>query len=93
MPMMPEEHMLMLSIYFKQQQAIRILLDMLKSRGVLSADDEQAFSFSQTHNTPSNAALFAEAKENYVELANSLGIQTGLEQLPEAPLDWFRPTS
>lgn len=65
---------------------------MLKSRGVLSADDEQAFSFSQTVNVGSNAALFHEVKANYQALAKSLGMETGLEQLPDFPEEWFRPT-
>jgi hypothetical protein len=91
--MTPNEHYLVLLIYFKQQQAIRILLDMLRSYGVLTADDEQAFSFAQTANAPSNAAVFDEAKENYLLLARSLGIQTGLEQFPKPPLEWFRPAS
>jgi hypothetical protein len=89
----PQEHILVMSVWFKQQQAIRILLDMLKSRNILSADDEQAFSFSQTVNAPSNAALFDEVKTNYLALAKSAGIQTGLEQLPEFPAEFFRPTS
>ncbi len=91
--MTPNEHMLLLLLYFKQNQAIRILLDMLKSRGILTADDEQAFSFSQTANAPSNAALYDEAKGNYLAIAQSLEIPTGLEQLGEPPLDWFRPPS
>lgn len=91
--MTSDEHMLLIYIQFKQQQAIRILLDMLKSRSVLTADDEQAFSFSQTVNASSNAALFDEVKENYLKIAHSLGIQTDLEHLPEFPVEWFRPSS
>jgi len=89
----PNEHMLMLLIYWKQQKAIRILLDMLKSHGILSADDEQAFAFSQQQNISSNAALFDEAKANYLALAASLGIPAGLERLEEPSLDWFQPLS
>jgi hypothetical protein len=84
---------LVLYIYFKQQQAIRILLDMLKSRGIVTADDEKAFSFSQIVNAPSNAALFDEAKETYLRIAHSLEVQTGLERLPDFPVEWFRPSS
>ena len=90
--MTQSEHLLLVLIYFKQQKAIRILLDMLRSHGLLTADDEKAFAFAQTANAPSNAALFDEAKSNYMKIAESLGIQTGLEQLPEPPVEWFRPT-
>jgi hypothetical protein len=89
--MTPEEHMLMLSLYFKQQQAIRILLDMLKSRGVLTADDEAAFAFAQTQNTGSNASIFDEAKNSYLTMAHAVGVGTGLEHMPEPPLEWFHP--
>lgn len=91
--MTPNEHMLMLLLVMKQKQAIRILLDILKSNGILSGDDERAFDFSQSVNAPSNAALFDEAKAVYVEIAKSLGIHTGLETLPQFPTDLFRPPS
>jgi hypothetical protein len=89
--MTPEEHMLMLTLYFKQQQAIRILLDMLKSRGVLTADDEAAFAFAQIQNEGSNAAIFDEAKDAYLTMAHAVEVETGLEQMPEPPSEWFRP--
>ncbi len=91
MPMTPEEHMLVLLMLLKRNQAIKILIDMLKSRGVLTGDDDQAFQFSQMQDAASNAALFDEVKAQYLFLARTLGIQTGLERLPELPLDWFGP--
>jgi len=39
----------------------------------------------------SNAAIFAEAKAKYLELAKGLGIETGLENLPPASPENFRP--
>lgn len=89
--MTPEEHMLILLLSFKQQQAIRILLNMLRSRGVLTADDEEAFASALTQDAGLNAALFDQAKDAYLTIARSLEIQTGLEKLPEPPLEWFRP--
>ena len=85
--MTPQEHMLLLLLIMKQNQSIKILLDALKSRGVLTGDDPQAFEFSQMQDVLSNAALFDEAKEKYLILARSLGIQTGLENMPKLPLD------
>ncbi len=83
--------MLLLLLLMKRNQSIKILIDVLKSRGVLTADDAQAFEFSQMQDAPSNAALFDEMKEQYLVLAKSLGIQTGLEHMPELPVDWFGP--
>jgi hypothetical protein len=86
-----DEHMLLILLLLKQNQSIKILINALKSRGVWSGDDAQAFEFSQVQDAASNAALFDELRRNYVTLANSLGIQTGLEDMPELPVDWFRP--
>lgn len=77
-----DEHMLLLMLLMKQNQSIKILIDALKSRGVWTGDDAQAFEFSQMQDAPSNAALFAQMKQTYLTLANSLGIQTGLEDMP-----------
>jgi hypothetical protein len=91
MPMTTEEHMLMLALLMKQHQSIKILLDVLKSRYVLTGDDAEAFEFSQTQDAASNAALYHQMKEAYLLIAKSLGIETGLEKLPQPPVDWFRP--
>ncbi len=88
--MTTDEHMLVLQLFFKQRQAIRILLNMLKSHGILTEDDEKAFASAQTQDTGSNAAIFDEAKHFYLSLAHSLAVETGLENIPEPPLDWFR---
>lgn len=85
-----EEHILLLHLFFKQQQAIRILLDMLRSRGVLTDDDEKAFAAAQMQNAGSNAAIFAEMKANYLKIARAAGVETGLEQLPDPPEDAFQ---
>jgi hypothetical protein len=89
--MTPDEHMLVLQLLFKQRQALRILLDMLKSRGVLTDDDEQAFSSAQTQNAPSNAAIFEEAKSLYLMLADSLELETGLLREWNPPISFFEP--
>lgn len=89
--MTPKEHALVLAIFAKQNQFIKVIIDMLKSRGLLTGDDAQAFEFSQTIDAKSNAALFAEAKAKYLELAKGLGIETGLENLPPVPEGFFRP--
>jgi hypothetical protein len=89
--MTTKEHLLVLTLFTKQNQFIKVLLDILKSRGILAADDASAFAFSQNVDAFSNAAIFAEAKAKYLELANELGIETGLENLPPASEEHFRP--
>lgn len=89
--MTTDEHILMLTLFFKQKVAIRILLNMLKSRDLLTDDDERAFASAQVQDVGLTAALHHEARREYLALAHSAGIQTGLEQLPEPPIDWFRP--
>lgn len=77
--------------FHKQRQATRMLLNMLRSRGVLTDDDEKAFASAQTQDVGSNAALFDEAKEAYLKIAHSLDMETGLENMPKPPLAWFEP--
>jgi len=89
--MTTKEHMLVLTLFTKQNQLIKVLLDILKSRGILASDDARAFEFSQVVDASSNAAIFAEAKAKYLELAKGLGIETGLENLPPASPENFRP--
>lgn len=82
--------MLMLLLLFKQRQAIRILLDMLTSRKVLTDDDEQAFTSVLNQDTIVNAEIFEEARAAYLAIAHQLGVETGLEKQPKLPSTWFR---
>jgi hypothetical protein len=87
--MTTKEHMLVLALFAKQNQLIKVLVNILKSRGILAGDDAGAFEFSQNVDASSNAAIFAEAKAKYLELAKGLGIETGLEKLPPASSEDF----
>jgi hypothetical protein len=89
--MTPDEHMLILQLLFKQRQALRILLDMLKSRGVLTDDDDKAFASVQLQDAPSNAAIFEEAKSLYLKLADSLELDTGPLREWNPPISFFEP--
>jgi hypothetical protein len=60
---------------------IKTLGDVLKSRGIISDDDLSAFSFSVSTDTHATAALFADMTALYVQVAQSMGIQTGIESL------------
>jgi hypothetical protein len=89
----PKEHLLVLALFTKQAQMTKVLLDILKSRGVLTGDDARAFEFSQNIDAASNAALFEQAKEKYLVMAKGLGIETGLENLPPSSEQHFHPTN
>lgn len=89
--MTTEEHMLMVLIFYKQRQAIQILIDMLKSRGTLTGDDEAAFSFAQTANAESSAEIYRQARKDYMTLAQAAGVETGLQQFESPPSTWFQP--
>lgn len=91
--MTKEEHMLVLSLFTKQSQMIKVLLDIMKSRGIIAGDDARLYEFSQNLDMTSNVAIFEEAKAKYLALAKGLGIQTGLENLPPIPPSSFRPTN
>lgn len=91
--MTTEEHMLLLQLFFKQRQGMRVLLNILRSRDVLTPDDERAFAAAQTQDIGSNAALFAEAKAFYLQMAHSLELETGLENMPDPPAEWLRPAT
>jgi hypothetical protein len=73
-----EEHVLVLAIFTKQQQLIRVLFDMLRSHNLASADDLRAFEFAAIQDEPSKDALLQEMKAFYLDVAKSLGIETGL---------------
>ena len=88
----PQEHFLMMLFFMKPNQSIKVLIDGLKSRGFWVGDDPQEFQFSDLQDVESNAALFDEVKENYLKLAEELGIQTGSENLGQLTMDWFRPS-
>jgi hypothetical protein len=46
----------------------------------LTDDDEKAFASAQTQDVGSNAALFDEAKQFYLQLAHSLEMATGFRE-------------
>ncbi len=77
--MTKEEHLLMISLFTKQGQFIKTLVAIMKSRGILQADDASAFAFATALDMESNVALYAEMRSAYVTLAKGLGIETGLE--------------
>lgn len=76
-----EEHMLILTMLAKQQQTIKAMGDLLRSRDLASEDDLKAFEFAATQDTPANAVLLRRVKGFYLRMARQFGVQTGLAPL------------
>jgi hypothetical protein len=88
--MNPEDHVLMCLMFFKQRQAIRILLDILRSRDIITADDEKAFSSAFLQDADLNSSLLEGTRDMYLKIAQGAGVDSGLERLPKPPAEWFQ---
>ncbi|MFI5096691.1 MAG: hypothetical protein ACHQT6_01840 [Candidatus Acidiferrales bacterium] len=77
--MTQQEHALMISMFVKQHMYIKMLIEVLKSRGIVSGDDLPAFEFSVNVDTRANAALFVDMTKLYLQAAKVFGIETGIE--------------
>lgn len=72
--MTKQEHMLMITMFAKQLQTTKILLQMMKSREVITADDERAFQALVNEDSAGNTALMQDAANAYAGFAIKLGI-------------------
>jgi hypothetical protein len=80
--MTAKEHFLMLTLFTKQMQLLRILRDAMKHHGV-SVDDLEALEFAATSDPQAMFALQKRMWTEYVGLAKAMGIDTGgLENHP-----------
>jgi hypothetical protein len=59
--MTPKEHALMVAVMTKQMQLIKVLLDILSSRGLLQGDDARAFEHARISDLESSAAIAQDA--------------------------------
>jgi hypothetical protein len=73
------EHALMISMFVKHQLFIKMIIEVLKSRELVSADDLRAFEFRVNADAPANAELFEEMTKLYVRVATALGVETDIE--------------
>jgi hypothetical protein len=76
--MTPDEHKLIITMFAKQYQQIMVIIEILKSRGLLEGDDPMAFATVVHSDTDSNALVFQQAAALYLEAATHLAIDTGL---------------
>jgi hypothetical protein len=72
------EHALMISMFVKHQMFIKMLIEVLKSNGIVSGDDLPAFEFRVNADAPGKAELFESMTTLYVQVATKLGIDTGI---------------
>jgi hypothetical protein len=77
--MTQQEHLFMLSLYAMQSTKYNLLVEILKTRGVLEDDDIQAFRAHVVSETQEHREWFREAWKAYQVTAASLGLTTGLE--------------
>jgi hypothetical protein len=80
--MTPQEHELMLLMFAKQHEAIGILIDVLKSRNILTSDDDKAFAHVVHFDQKRLLQFTVQAWADYQKFAAQLGITTGLEKGP-----------
>lgn len=81
-----QEHIMMISLFTKQTQLVKMLINLLKSRGIATDDDVTAFEFAALVDQQSNAAIFRDVSNAYLTLAKGMGIDTGIETPCSAPL-------
>jgi hypothetical protein len=77
--MTPQEHKLMVTMFTKQLQQLKVVIEILKSRGLLEGDDAMAYATVVHSDEQSNALVFQQAREMYLQAAKYLKIDTGLE--------------
>ena len=77
--MTTNEHYLVITVLARQYQYVKTLIQILKSRGVLETDDFRAFQSLVVLDEASNDALLHRATEEYLTLAQNLGVDTGIE--------------
>jgi hypothetical protein len=79
--MTPDEHKFFITMFMKQYQQLEVVIDILKSRGLLQGDDPLAFASARHADTERNAQLFFQTAKIYTDVAKTLGIETGLPPL------------
>ena len=79
--MTDKEHLLVVSLLTRQAQFTKVLINILKSKGIMEGDDAAAYQQVTAQDQQSNAAIFYDTAMEYLKVAKGLGIQTGLEKL------------
>jgi len=72
--MKAEEHQLLIMMFARQSQLIQMLINLLKSKEIIQADDLQAFDFSVRADTDTSAALLLGMANQYYAFGRELGL-------------------
>ncbi len=78
-----EEHKLITLMFTKQEQHIKVLIEILKSKGIIEGDDAQAYEFALRTDVPANAALALEVAQRYTGYMTYLKIPLPISQEPD----------
>jgi hypothetical protein len=82
--MTDKEHALMMMMFTRQTQHIKMLVDLLENKGIIQGDDAPAFD-SVVRNDPASVSLFLQVISQYKSFANQLGME--VREPGEIPLD------
>lgn len=83
--MTPEEHQLQILMFARLYEAIEILKETFKSRGLWTDDDEMAFSVAVHADVRVTVKTTMQAYSDYTRIARNLGVATGLDAPPAPP--------
>jgi hypothetical protein len=81
-----EEHALLITMFAKQAQQIRILETILKAKGILEGDDTTAFAAAAWADDPATDAVADNVADKYRAVCNALGIKVDGTVVPIS--DW-----
>ncbi len=76
--MTTEEHRLIIHMFARQDVAIKAVTEILKAREIALPDDLAAFSAAVRFDAKTNLAEFERVKALYLQIAQALGLVTGL---------------
>jgi len=76
--MTPQEHLFMFTLYAKQSIKYNVLIEILKTHGVMADDDLQAFFAHEIEAAHEHIEWTQQAWETYRLTAEGLGLKTGL---------------
>jgi hypothetical protein len=76
-----KEHLLMIGIVAKQYQMIRVLLDLLKNKQIISDGDLEAFQFVAMRDDDATLALVRQVRSFHVQAATEACLETGLKSV------------
>jgi hypothetical protein len=77
--MTTNEHQLMIFMFARLSESIRVIVETLKSREIWTNDDVQAFAHLVHEDDEKMKRLIARVMEEYLQAAAQSGVVTGLE--------------